>query len=1045
MQAKIYPVPKIPILRFRRLSVLLLLFFAGAVQAINITGRVTLDDGDPAIGASVAVKGSGRGTVTDVNGNYNLQNVEPTATLLFSYTGYETQEVPVNGRTTIDVTLAGAGNTLDQVVVIGYGTQKRSDLTGSIATVSSKDYASTPVYSLEQGLQGRAAGVQVTQASGAPGAAMRIQIRGVGTNGDTEPLYVIDGYPLTVFSGDEFSTSPLARLNPNDIESIDVLKDASAAAIYGARAANGVVFITTKKGKAGKTRVNYDAYVGTQQVWKTVDLLGEADYRNYIVEKYTNSNAVANIPANLRANAALPGNNTDWQDALFRTGILNSHNLRFSGGSDNSTYSLGLGYLSNTGTMLGTQFDRYSLNFNNEFKLGKRIRVGSNVNLAYTDKLTEGNLGGRRQIEHAFKQPATIPVFDRSFLGGYGWPEDADGQDAENPVAAAELLVNRGRDLNLLSTLYGSVEIINGLTYRINLGMEYGNGRGFSRNAEYEAVRRLIRPSQLGLSYGTSFAPLIEQTLNYNRDFGQHTINVLAGISDQKNTFTFLNGNAIDLPNDAIQAVNLGASSSIGNGTQEWALRGYMGRLIYDFADKYFLTATYRRDVSSRLPNRDNRSGDFQSFSAGWRIDKEGFMKNVKAISLLKIRGGWGTNGNDKTLGNYNNVTLNAFANYTFGGALSQGTTLSNLANPNIRWETGVQTNIGLDLGLFDDAITFTTDYFVRTTKDWILFIPPAPSLGLGGAPSNSGEIENRGVEFSLNYRQRKSAKFNYNIGANLTYVKNEVLSLGVGEPINAGNTFSLGLLTRTEEGRSVGEYYGFVMDGIFQTQAEVDAANALGIDGTTTPYQAAETAPGDIRFRDIAGAPDENGNPTAPDGKVDDNDRTYIGSPIPPITYGAFAGFNWGNLDFSMNLQGVHGNKLWNAMRTWTEDLSQNFNQGAAVRDRWTPTNPSNTMPRATNTDPNNNKRNSDRFVEDGSFMRIKNLTVGYRLGGLSRYEWVNNTRVYVTCNNLLTITKYTGLDPEIGGGNPNLGRGIDIGNYPQARTFMLGLQVGF
>ncbi|MDX2286642.1 MAG: TonB-dependent receptor [Bacteroidia bacterium] len=1028
-----------------RHGALLLLFMALSAAAsaqTTVSGRVTGESGDPLAGAAVVVKGTSNGVLTDAEGMYRISGVRPADVLAVSYYGYEPFEAAVAGRSAIDFQLVPAANSLDEVVVVGYGTQRRSDLTGSITSVNAKDFASTPVYSVEQALQGRAAGVQVTQTSGAPGAGLRVQIRGVGTNGDTEPLYVIDGYPLASFSGGDFSTSPLARLNPNDIESIDILKDASAAAIYGARAANGVVIITTKRGKAGQTRVSYDGYAGFQQVWRTLDLLGERDYVEYVIEKYTNNNQAGDIPANLRDPSSLPGNNTDWQDELFRTGFLNNHNVTFSGGTESATFSLGLGYLANSGVMLGTDFERYTVSLNSDFKVGKRIRVGNSLNVAYTDKLSEANLGGRRQLEHVIKQPATIPVFSDDFLGGFGWPLDPDGQDAENPVAAATLLTSRSRGLALLGTVYGEVDLFKGLRYRINLGMNMGYNRGFSRNPAYEGVRRLLRFSFISESYNTSFDPLIEQTLTYARDFGKHSISLLAGLTDQYGQFHSLSGQAERLPNDVVQSIPLGQNPAVSNFTSDANLRSYLGRFTYSYDGKYLLTVNFRRDGSSKIPNPENRYDNFPSASLGWRLDREAFLQNVEAISNLKLRASYGAIGNDKSLGAYNNAVLNGFANYTFGGVLSPGTTPSSLVNTDIRWERSVQSNIGLDLGLFRDALILNVDYYIRRTQDWIVSVPVPPSVGLGPAPVNAGEIENRGLEVALTYRQYKSDKFSYNISANFATLHNEVISLGEGEPIFGGNTFSLGSLTRTAVGGPVGAYYGFEMEGIFQSQAEVDAANALGDAG---PYQADQTAPGDIRFRDIAGAPDENGNPTGPDGKIDENDRTIIGSPIPDLIYGLTGSLAFGDFDLSLNLQGVHGNQLWNALRTWTEDLSQNFNQGAAVLDRWTPSNPSTTVPRAINTDPNNNKRNSSRFVENGSFMRIKNLTVGYSLRSLTgRIPSLNNARVYVTANNLLTLTRYTGYDPEVGGDNFTLGRGIDIGTYPQARTFLLGIQLG-
>lgn len=1020
-----------------------LFFWQGAIaQNRPITGTISSDEGEALPNASVIVKGTTRGVLADQSGRFTI-SAATGETLVVSFIGYDSQEVPVTDASTYTIVLATAASSLDEVLLIGYGTQERAKVSGAVASVNMKELGDVPIYSVEQGLQGRVAGVSVQQVSGAPGAAFRVNVRGVGTVGDNEPLYVIDGYPVIVGTQGDFSTSPLARLNPADIESITVLKDASAAAIYGALAANGVVIIKTKRGATGKPKVSFNGYAGVQQVWRKLDLLGERDYAEFVNEKYANAGLpISEVPANLRDVNNLPGNNTDWQDELFRNAPVQDYNVDISGGTEAASYSVGAGYLNQVGTMLGTSFERYSFKVNSDFKLGKRIRVGESLLVAYSEKFVEQNLGGRRQIENMIKSPATIPVFDDSFLGGYGWAVTDDGQDAENPVAAAALLTSRNREYSALGSVYAEVDIATGLTFRANAGINFGIGESYSYTPAYEGVRRLLRFSNSNQAYNTGFSPLLETTLTYNKSFGKHNVLLLAGYSQQSFNFFGMSGRAEQFPNNEVRSLGFGLNPSLNSYDVDERLESILGRFSYDYDGKYLLNVNIRQDGSSKLVN--NKRDFFPSFSLGWRLSKEEFMANVDVLSDAKLRFSYGQVGNIKTLGAYQTANVNAAANYNFNGLLNVGVAPGGLINPDLVWERGTTTNFGLDLGFLDDRLTLVADYYIRDTKNWILFVPASPSQGagdIGGRFENTGLIRNSGIELGLGWR-KLTGDFTYSLNANFATLNNEVVSLGNGQPIAGGGTFSLGNLTRTDEGQPVGSYFGWQVQSIFQNQAEIDAANAL--DGNaTTPYQAG-AAPGDIRFLDIAGPPDADGNPTGPDGQITADDRTYIGSPIPKFIYGGTVNVGYKGFDLSLNIQGMAGHSVWNALRTWTEDLSQNFNQGAAILDRWTPTNTDTDIPRAINGDPNNNKRNSDRFVESGNFTRVKNLTLGYQIP-VQGASWISNARVYFTSNNFLTFTKYSGLDPEVGGDNATLGRGIDIGTYPQARTYVLGVQLGF
>ncbi|MEL6590516.1 MAG: SusC/RagA family TonB-linked outer membrane protein [Bacteroidota bacterium] len=1004
-----------------------------AVQAQSlqqtISGVVRNGDGEALAGATVRGKGTNVGVLTDGEGKYSISLADDVEYLLISYIGFESQEVAINGRSNIDVTMVVEESYADEVVVVGYGSQKRSDLTGAVASIDADVYKDVPLQSFEQGIQGRLAGVLVTQTTGAPGAPISVQIRGVGTTGDTEPLYVIDGYPVSVGQQGSLGSSPLNTLNPNDIEAIEVLKDASATAIYGSRGANGVIIITTKRGSQGDVRVDYNGYIGTQSVWKRLDLLGEEDYRTYLIDAYAARGVTpdsADFPSAYAT--GVPGNNTNWQDEMFQSGIITDHNVTVGGGTEKARFSLGVGYLLNEGTLRNTDFQRTSVKLNSDFKIGKRIRIGESVQLGFTQQNREKNVEGRREFEHIIKNTAGVPLLDPTLEGGFGQAQNPDGHDAPNPVAISENTIIRPQRYRMLGSIYGEIDILKGLTYRINLGMDLFVSRNFSYNPTYANVRGQTVRSSLSEGYNLSVNPLIEHTLTYNVNFGASDLTLLVGATDQSFNFRTVNTQVQDLPNNEILAVINGTGFSQ---TIQTRLRSQLGRLIYNFDDRYLLTATVRRDGSSKL-NPENRFDIFPSASIGWRISNEAFMANVAAVSDLKLRASWGQIGNEKTLGAYPTVaSLNSAALYNFGGTEVPGVALSFLPNPNIRWEIAQQIDFGIDLGLFDNRILFTADYFDRETRDLIVPVPVPQSLGFSNvAPVNAGTIRNTGVELALTYR-KLTGEFQYNISGNVTFLENEVISLGDnGQPIFGGSAFTLGNLTKTEEGQPVGAFFGFVTDGIFQSQAEVDAH------ATQTP----ETSAGDIRFRDISGPEG------IPDGIINDDDRVFIGNPNPDLIYGATLSANYKGFDLSLNLQGVSGNEIYNALGLWLEGMNQNFNYSTVVNDRWTPSNTDTDVPRAIIGDPNANTRNSDRYIEDGSFMRIKNFTIGYTIptgtGGLS---YLRNARFYVSSQNLLTVTNYSGFDPEIGGLGSNISRGIDIGTYPQPRSFLLGAQLSF
>jgi TonB-linked SusC/RagA family outer membrane protein len=987
----------------------------------QVSGTVIEDGTNQGIpGVNVRSKMTNSGAVTDLDGNFRI-SVPANDTLVFSFVGYLSEEIPVRNQTNIEVSLAQNVRTLSELVVVGYGTQERARVTGAISSVGAKEISEQPVVSVDQALQGRAAGITVAN-SGSPGVSPVVRIRGMGTVGDNNPLYVIDGMPA----------GGLNEINPNDIESIEILKDASAAAIYGSRAANGVVMVTTKKGSRGKTQVNLDAYTGVQNAWRQLDLLNRDQYLAYgrdllgpegVPERFNNLGRFANV-------------DTDWQDAMFRTAPIHDVNLSVNGGGDNSIFNVGAGYFKQDGIMLGTGFERYSFRANSEFTLG-RLKVGETMTLAYTTRDNEPYSGGRTQMEHMLKMIPYIPVYDETRVGGFGGAETnaLEGSDPENPVLNAHLHRNIDQNIKMLGTGYASFDIMDGLQYKLVLGLDMNFGYNDQFRPVYNAPGQyhyndMARLNQTRRDY---ISPLISNQLSFNRDFGQHHIDALAVIEQQTFTSRSLNATGQTALTSAIDVMDIAENPTVGGTRDEYALISYLGRINYDFAGKYLFGASIRRDGGSRFG--EEKWGTYPSLSAGWRISEEEFLRNVSAVSELKLRGSWGQVGNDKIPNYVYQLTLVPQRFYVLNGDLVPGMTLRDMHNPNVRWETTVMSNIGLDMGFMNNQITASVEYFNNETRDMLLPVPIPPSKGFDGAPvQNVGTVVNRGFELTANYNQNTGA-FQWSLGGNISFVRNELLSLGTGNSmagagfINTGNP-----TTWTTEGEPIAFFYGWKTDGIFQTQAEVDAhADQSG------------AAPGDIRFVDINN-----------DGIINDEDRTNIGHFLPDFSYGVNATANFRNFDLSLFIQGVSGNEILNTNRYHTEGMTRLFNASTVVLDRWTGPGTSNTVPRAIVGDPNNNSRISDRFVEDGSYMRLKNLTIGYTVPT----EFLNNlgagfiqrVRFYATSQNLLTFTNYTGYDPEIGaragfgsGQNQTLNSGVDFGQYPQPRTFIGGIQIGF
>lgn len=980
----------------------------------KVSGRVKSSDGSETMpGVNVLVKGTTQGTATDIDGNFSIDVPSESSVLVISFIGYQTIEVQVGNQSRIDVTLEPDLSSLSEVIVVGYGTQERAKVTGAISSVGSDMIRELPVPNLASALQGRAAGVLVTNA-GAPGTDPIVRIRGIGTVGNNDPLYVIDGIPA----------GGLNQINPADIESIQVLKDASAAAIYGSRAANGVILVTTKKGKVGKMQVTFDSYYGTQSAWKQLDLLNRDQYIAFGRELLGNGNQP--VPQRFDNLGELANVETDWQGEMFRSAPIQDHNLNVSGGTENALYNISFGYFNQEGIMRGTGFERLSFRTNTEFKLNKLVNVGQTLTVAYSDRANEPFTGGRSQLEHIVKQVPYIPVRDATRLGGFRSPDRVDGSDPENPVLNAELRTNRQQDYKILGTAYLDVMPFEGFRYRFLVGLDVGIGTNDQYTPRFFAGDFNNQPfASISQTRGTFVSPLISNQFSYSKTIKKHSFDLLGVIEQQTFKNTSLTGTGENpLTNDVrvLQGVQNQTSSS---NEINYALISYVGRINYDYDQKYLFSASIRRDGGSRFgPN--NKWGTFPSVSVGWRISQENFMKSVSFLSDLKLRGSYGETGNDR-IGDYvYQGTINSNLFYNFDGSIQGGSTISALANTNLRWESTIMKNIGLDFGLFGDKFVGSFEWFDNTTEGMILGVPIPPSLGFDGAPiANVGTVNNRGLELTLGYR-KYTGDFQFSIDGNLGTVQNELVSLGIGNTI-FGPGFQGDPLTFTEEGRPIAYFYGWIADGLIQQ-------------GESVPGQP-NARPGDIRFRDINN-----------DGTINASDRTFLGHYLPDLTYGLNFSANYKNFDFTMFLQGVQGNEVFNNLRFHTEGMTRLFNASTVVLDRWTPTNTNTDVPRAVSGDPNRNARASSRFVEDGSYMRVKNIILGYSIPTASLNRWTNGyvsrIRVYFQTQNPLTFTKYTGYDPEIAvrtGINSSLGTGIDYGQFPAARTFIGGIQFTF
>ncbi|WP_242674856.1 TonB-dependent receptor [Niastella populi] len=1021
--------------------------------AKTITGKVLNETGEPLNGVSVLVRGTNRGTVTNEKGIFVI-TAEVGETLTFSMVGYKESAVKIGDESNVTIQMQAEQTNMNEVIIVGYGTQRRSSLTGAIASVNTKAINALPVASVEQALQGRVAGLTVTN-NGEPGQSPIVRIRGVSSiNFASDPLYVIDGFP----------TGNLMHFDSRDIESVEVLKDASAAAIYGSRATNGVILITTKKGKrTGKLNVSLDSYIGTQKAWNTIDLLNTDQYLLY--ERALNGNAGSNPPPRLEPNnfnqpiyagatQTYAQTNTDWQDAYFKTGMLTQHNLGVSGGNDVSRFYSSAGYFKQDGIAQGVYYERGNFRINSDHRISKVFSFGENLFMSYSKNRYDNTTGNRTRLVNVIRQLPYLPVYDPTTNGGFRDAENSvDGADPTNPVMDALLLGDAHRKtLKLLGTVYAEVNFTSWLKFRSTFGVDHVNltqhqfrpifnskGRGETQ-ARIEDVRTSLTTT------------LFTEQLTFDKTFGDHHLAVTA-VYEQQGTRGY-GEQMIGFQSTNNYQTLFGATNVNAFSTQsENLLISYVGRVNYEFAGKYLVSAAIRRDgLSVWAPNK--KFANFPSASLGWRIDQESFMRKIDKISELKVRVGWGETGlngigifgklpNSQLANDYpwQAVVSQNGATYPFNNTPPAGGNASfynAISNPNLEWEKTKQLNFGLDLGLLNNRITLSADYYRRKTDNLMLNVPTPGSFGFnnGGVLANVGSMENNGLDLQLGYN-KKQGEFRWDVTGLISFIDNKVLKMNTpNATIDQGGDQDFGgggNMTRTMAGHPIQSFYGYVVDGIFQTQDEIN----------NSPKQETKTAPGDLKFRDISG-PDGK-----PDGEITADDRMFLGNYLPDYSYSLNFNANYKNFDASIFFQGVQGNKIFNAARIISEGMARLFGSGTAVLNAWTPTNTNTDVPRAIGGDPNTNVRPSTRWIENGSYLRLKNITIGYTVPNSLLQSMTRNAissfRVYIGSQNLVTFTKYKGWDPEIGSKNTTLTNGIDYGQYPAARSFLVGLQVGF
>ena len=986
-------------------------------QAKTVTGTVTDVSGEPIIGANIRIKGTTTGTITDIDGNFSIK-AEPQSVIEVSYIGYLTQETVINNQKSIRFLLKEDTKTLDEVVVIGYGVQKKADLTGSVANINTEKLNTQSNANIGQALQGKIAGVDIVSQGGAPGSGTRIMVRGIGTLNNASPLYIVDGMYM----------NSIDHINPNDIASIDVLKDASSAAIYGSRAANGVIIVTTKEGSntEGKPIIDLSVNLGISTASKFLDMLDAKGW----AEVTTIARQAIGKPALDMATDLANKPDNDWQDIMFRPALMQNYNLAVKGGGKYSTYYTGLGYFNQDGIVKGTNYQRYNIQSKNDYKRGI-FSAGTNLIISFShDKPLHQELRGG-MIGTILQSVPTLEKYDDTREGGYGGTY-GDVVNIPHPLAIIDdnIMDRYNENVKIFANLYAQIELFKGLKYKLNLTPDFSFERYKNYLNKYDFGLATNSITQLTERQRRRRNILVENLLTFDRTFGEHKISALAGYTYQDSRFRHIQAYGEGLP-QGLEEIDA-ATTNRSNEGNSWrsVLTSILGRVFYSYHNKYLFTATIRRDGSSKF-GKNNRYGYFPSFSLGWNVAEEKFMENVHWLDQLKLRGGYGVLGNQE-IDNYQySSTITTGINYPDGnGGLLQGAFPKNFANPDIKWEETAMTNVGIDFMAFNNRLSLTADYYVKNTKDILLTVPiPISSGGANDPIRNAGKIRNNGFEFNLGWMDQPNPDISYGINLIGSFNKNKVIAMGSESgSIKGGSTNQNITTSETKAGYPIGGYWLISTAGYFNSQEEVDA---YAKDGKKI-QPAAE--PGDIKFVDANN-----------DGVINDDDRVFQGSPFPDFTFALNGNMRYKNFDLSIGLQGVLGNKIYNATRQTLEDVTKGSNFLASCLDYWTPENKNASHPRLTWDDPNRNTRaESDRYLENGSYLRLRSVQLGYTFPQTWFKGAIQHARVYINAENLFTITSYSGYSPDVNADNANY-RGFDNFIYPTNRTFMLGLNVTF
>lgn len=986
-------------------------------QAKTVTGTVTDVSGEPIIGANIRIKGTTTGTITDIDGNFSIK-AEPQSVIEVSYIGYLTQETVINNQKSIRFLLKEDTKTLDEVVVIGYGVQKKADLTGSVANINTEKLNTQSNANIGQALQGKIAGVDIVSQGGAPGSGTRIMVRGIGTLNNASPLYIVDGMYM----------NSIDHINPNDIASIDVLKDASSAAIYGSRAANGVIIVTTKEGSntEGKPIIDLSVNLGISTASKFLDMLDAKGW----AEVTTIARQAIGKPALDMATDLANKPDNDWQDIMFRPALMQNYNLSVKGGGKYSTYYTGLGYFNQDGIVKGTNYQRYNIQSKNDYKRGI-FSAGTNLIISFShDKPLHQELRGG-MIGTILQSVPTLEKYDDTREGGYGGTY-GDVVNIPHPLAIIDdnIMDRYNENVKIFANLYAQIELFKGLKYKLNLTPDFSFERYKNYLNKYDFGLATNSITQLTERQRRRRNILVENLLTFDRTFGEHKISALAGYTYQDSRFRHIQAYGEGLP-QGLEEIDA-ATTNRSNEGNSWrsVLTSILGRVFYSYQNKYLFTATIRRDGSSKF-GKNNRYGYFPSFSLGWNVAEEKFMENVHWLDQLKLRGGYGVLGNQE-IDNYQySSTITTGINYPDGnGGLLQGAFPKNFANPDIKWEETAMTNVGIDFMAFNNRLSLTADYYGKNTKDILLTVPiPISSGGANDPIRNAGKIRNNGFEFNLGWMDQPNPDISYGINLIGSFNKNKVIAMGSESgSIKGGSTNQNITTSETKAGYPIGGYWLISTAGYFNSQEEVDA---YAKDGKKI-QPAAE--PGDIKFVDANN-----------DGVINDDDRVFQGSPFPDFTFALNGNMRYKNFDLSIGLQGVLGNKIYNATRQTLEDVTKGSNFLASCLDYWTPENKNASHPRLTWDDPNRNTRaESDRYLENGSYLRLRSVQLGYTFPQTWFKGAIQHARVYINAENLFTITSYSGYSPDVNADNANY-RGFDNFIYPTNRTFMLGLNVTF